>query len=94
MLGDFTAMKTNEEQMTPTEAAGYVTGVGFSFVRRYYRAFAILLASGGLALILTNASLTIAPASFSLRLGETAFIGVVMLVMSIALWLLFRPWRK
>ena len=95
MLGHFTPfMKTNEENMTPAQAAGYITGVGLSFIRRYYRAFAILLALGGLALILTNVSLTIAPTRFNLKLGDSALIGVVMLVMSIGLWLLFRSWRK
>ena len=80
--------------MTPAQATGYITGVGLSFIRRYYRAFAILLAVGGLALILTNFRLTLAPARFNLRLGDSALLGVVMLVMSIGLWLLFRPWQK
>ena len=87
-------MKTNDEKMTPAQAAGYITGVGLSFMRRHYRAFAILLAFGGLALILIDAKLAIAPARFSLRFGEFAQLGIVMLVMSIGLWLLLRPWRK
>ena len=87
-------MKTNEENMTPAQATGYITGVGLGFIRRYYRAFVILLAFGGLAFILIDARLTISPVRFSLRLGEFAQLGIVMLVMSVGLWLLLRPSRK
>lgn len=87
-------MKANEEDMTPTEAAGYIAGVGFGFVRRHYRTFAILLAFAGLGLILAGARLTIEPSRFVARFGEAAYIGATMIAISIVLWLLFRTSRK
>jgi hypothetical protein len=87
-------MNTHQENMTAAQAVGYIAGAGLSFVQRHYRAFAILMAFGGLALILIDARLTIAAASFSLRFGEFAQLGIVMLVMSGGLWLLLRPWEK
>lgn len=87
-------MNANEENMTPTQAAGYIAGVGIGFVRRHYRTFAILLAFGGLTLVLIGTRLTITPTSFDARFGDGAMIGAAMLAISVSLWLMFRTRGK
>lgn len=83
-------MKANEENMTPTQAAGYIAGVSFGFVRRHYKIFALLIALGGLAIILTNIGLRIEPTRVAARIGDGAFIGATMVAIGVVLWFMFR----
>jgi hypothetical protein len=87
-------MNANEENMTPTQAAGYIVGVVFGFVRRHHKTFAILLALGGLSLILIGARLEITPVRFAAKFDEGALLGVAMIAISIVLWFMFRTPRK
>jgi len=85
---------THEENMTPAQAAGYIVGVGVGFFRRHVRAFSILLALGGLGLVLIHSRLTFTSVSFTARIGDAAWIGVAMIAIGVALWFSFRRSKK
>lgn len=87
-------MNQSDEQMTPVQAAGYIAGITFCFIREHYRGVAIILAIAGFALMVIDASLIISPTMFRLKLGESALLGFFLLLTSAGLWISVRSKRK
>ena len=87
-------MKDTEDNMTPTQATGYIAGVGFGFVRRHDKVFAILSALAGLGVILASLDFTIGSTRIVVSGGNGVFIGAAFLAVSVVLWYMFRTSRK
>ena len=74
-------MKTSEEHMTATKAAGYILGVGLGFLRHHCKTVAILLACVGVGIIFVS------------FFRGSMFIGASMVAVGAVLWVAFSKSR-
>ncbi|MGN6556358.1 MAG: hypothetical protein ACTHLW_21815 [Verrucomicrobiota bacterium] len=83
-------MNAKPDELTTLGAVGYILGLGWGLVWKYYRFFVVLFASAGFLLLLSGSSVQVTywqPANlWTFKISDGAFIGLSFLAGSAALW--------